>query len=273
MARRIDHLVVGVRDLDAAAAFYARLGFHVGARNRHPWGTQNRLIQFGTSFLELITVGDDPAAIPAHAPRRFSFGAFVRDALERRDGISMLVLDSPDAAADAERFRAAGIGDFEPFFFRRHGRRPDGEAIEVAFTLAFAADAAAPEAGFFVCQQHRPENFWNAAFQRHPNGARDIAAVTLEAPDPTAHLGFLQAFAGVSEILDNGSGVPLNGSRIELVTGPAPARFTGFAVRVPDLAPVAARLRSEGIAFDMEGSQLLVAAAAAFGTAIRFETA
>lgn len=273
MTRRIDHLVVGVRDLDAAAAFYARLGFQVGARNRHPWGTENRLIQFGTSFLELITLGNDPAAIPAHAPRRFSFGAFVRDALERREGLSMLVLDSHDAAADAERFRAAGIGDFEPFFFRRRGRRPDGEEIKVAFTLAFAADPAAPEAGFFVCQQHRPENFWNAAFQRHPNGARDIAAVRLEAPDPAAHLGFLRAFAGVAEAADDGSDVPLDGGRVELVTGLAPARFTGFAVRVPDLASLARRLRSEGIAFDLGGGQLLVAADTAFGTAIRFETA
>lgn len=273
MARRIDHLVVGVRDLDAAAAFYARLGFQVGARNRHPWGTENRLIQFGTSFLELITVGDDPAAIPAHAPRRFSFGAFVRDALERREGISMLVLDSRDAAADAERFGAADIGDFEPFFFQRRGRRPDGGEMEVAFTLAFATDPAAPQAGFFVCEQHRPENFWNTVFQHHPNGARDIAAVRLAAPEPAAHLGFLRTFAGVAETSGHDTAVPLDGGRIELVAGPAPARFAGFAVRVPDLLYVAERLRSEGIAFDMEGGRLLVAADAAFGTAIRFETA
>ena len=46
MTRRIDHLVVAVRDLDGAAAFYERLGFQVGARNRHPWGTENRIVQF-----------------------------------------------------------------------------------------------------------------------------------------------------------------------------------------------------------------------------------
>ena len=36
MARGLDHLVHVVRDLDAAGAFYQRLGFTVGARNRHP---------------------------------------------------------------------------------------------------------------------------------------------------------------------------------------------------------------------------------------------
>jgi catechol 2,3-dioxygenase-like lactoylglutathione lyase family enzyme len=36
-ARRIDHLVLAVRDLDAAADLYERVGSLVGARNRHPW--------------------------------------------------------------------------------------------------------------------------------------------------------------------------------------------------------------------------------------------
>ncbi|MFX8809231.1 VOC family protein, partial [Acinetobacter baumannii] len=56
--KRIDHLVVAVHDLDQAAGFCHRLGFQVGARNRHPWGTENRLVQFASSFIELITVAD-----------------------------------------------------------------------------------------------------------------------------------------------------------------------------------------------------------------------
>ncbi|MFD2817042.1 VOC family protein [Paracoccus aerius] len=36
--RHIDHVVVAARDLDGAANLYARLGFQVGPRNRHPWG-------------------------------------------------------------------------------------------------------------------------------------------------------------------------------------------------------------------------------------------
>ncbi|RYE71196.1 MAG: VOC family protein, partial [Hyphomicrobiales bacterium] len=53
-ARGLDHLVIGVADLDAAGAFYDDLGFRVGARNRHPWGTENRIVQFPGAFLELI---------------------------------------------------------------------------------------------------------------------------------------------------------------------------------------------------------------------------
>ncbi|MBN9147100.1 MAG: VOC family protein [Nitrobacter sp.] len=60
MSRRIDHVVVAVHDLDAAGAFYQRLGFQVGGRNHHPWGTENRLIQFNNAFIELIAVGSFP---------------------------------------------------------------------------------------------------------------------------------------------------------------------------------------------------------------------
>ncbi|PZO02624.1 MAG: VOC family protein, partial [Hyphomicrobiales bacterium] len=80
--RGLDHLVIGVRDLDAAGAFYESLGFTVGARNRHPWGTENRIVQFPGSFLELITIGDAAAIVPP-APRVFSFGSFVSEALKR----------------------------------------------------------------------------------------------------------------------------------------------------------------------------------------------
>lgn len=113
--------MVAVHDLDAAGDFYQRLGFQVGERNRHPWGTENRLIQFNHSFIELITVGSEINAIPDHEPSRFSFGAFVCD--YRHDGLAMLVLDSEDAKADAMLFAGQGIGSFEPFFFERKPAR------------------------------------------------------------------------------------------------------------------------------------------------------
>ena len=136
-ARRLDHLVLPARDLEAQAAFYRRLGFQVGARNIHPWGTENRLVQFDGCFLELITLGDG-ATPPEHAPRRFSFGGHVRDWLERNgEGMSMLVAESQDAKADARWLSQAGLGDYEPFHFGRKGKRPDGSETELAFTLAF----------------------------------------------------------------------------------------------------------------------------------------
>ena len=54
MPRAINHLVIPARDLTAQAELYRRLGFQVGARNSHPWGTENHIVQFDGAFLELI---------------------------------------------------------------------------------------------------------------------------------------------------------------------------------------------------------------------------
>ncbi|HEV2957120.1 MAG TPA: VOC family protein, partial [Xanthobacteraceae bacterium] len=137
MARGLDHLVHVVRDLDAAGVFYERLGFTVGARNRHPWGTHNRIVQLPGFFVELLTVGDEQR-IATPEPGTMSFGAFTRDFLARGEGLAMLVLEGKDAEADAEAFRRAGIGDFAPFRFEREGRTPDGRAVKLGFSLAFA---------------------------------------------------------------------------------------------------------------------------------------
>lgn len=274
--RCIDHAVVAVRDLDAAGAFYRRLGFQVGARNRHPWGTENRLIQFGSSFIELITVDPDANAIADHAPGRFSFGGFVRDYLREREGLAMLVLDSDDAVADAALFSEEGLGSFEPFFFERKGRRPDGSETQVAFTLAFAVDAQAPLAGFFVCQQHFPENFWNPAFQLHDNGAIAIASVGMTAASPAMHQFFFSAFSGSTARQDAQDclSVDLRGGRLMISpepSGRAGLQLHSMTIRVPDAKAQAERLMRAGILYAAAGSGLCVPPEAAFGLSIIFE--
>ena len=200
MTRGIDHIVHAVRDLDAAVALYRGLGFTVGARNTHPraWGTQNHIIQLPDTFIELLAVADESGIAP-HAPKDFSFGAFIRDFLKRTQGLSMLVLKG-QGAPDAEEFRAKGIGDFDLYKFEREGRRPDGTPVKVAFSLAFARDAAAPDSGHFTCQHHYPENFWNPAFQKHANSATSVAGIVAVAERartaPRFHAGFRRRRGG-----------------------------------------------------------------------------
>lgn len=283
--RGLDHLVIGVRDLDAAWRFYERLGFRVGTRNRHPWGTENRIVQFPGSFLELVTIVDD-GAIPPHGERSFSFGAFVREALAGQgEGLSMLVLESTDAKADAAAFQAGGIGDFEPFFFERKGTRPDGSTVRVAFELAFAADSRAPECGFFVCRQLEPQNFWNPEFQQHPNGAAGLTSAVMLAEDPAAHRAFLSTFSGGAEVLEGNEDyvLALPRGRIDVLDPEAalgayqvepdttPARFLGFCVAVPDLDAVAERLTAAEIPFVQNEERLFVQAEDAMGCMIAFE--
>ena len=93
MPHGLDHIVHAVRDVDAAADFYVRAGFTVGGRNRHPWGTHNRIVQLKNCYIEILEVAE-PAKIVPHAARFFSFGAFNRDFLAHREGFSMLLLNS-----------------------------------------------------------------------------------------------------------------------------------------------------------------------------------
>src|SRR4029453_4949831 len=152
MPRGIDHVVHAVRDLEAAAELYRRLGFSVGARNQHSWGTHNHLVQLPGFFVELLTVAE-PEKLGSDG---FSalFGTFNRMFLKDQEGLSMLILESDDATADAARFRSAGIGVSDAIRFEGEGKRPDGS------TVKFARDGKAPVIGFFACRQHFPENFW-----------------------------------------------------------------------------------------------------------------
>ena len=125
MPHGLDHIVHAVRDLDAAGEFYRRAGFTVGARNRHPWGTHNRIVQLKHCFVEILEVAE-PRKIAPRAVRSFSFGAFNRDFLRERQGFSMLILGSRDAVADGRSFEASGISSSDVFDFAREGEKPDG---------------------------------------------------------------------------------------------------------------------------------------------------
>lgn len=284
--RRIDHLVMPAHDLEAQAVFYRRLGFTVGPRNRHPWGTENRIVQFDGTFLELIGLGAG-AVIPPHGTRVFSFGRHVADTLAAgREGLSMLVLDSRDAAGDARWFATGGIGEFEPFFFERKGLRPDGTPTHVAFTLAFARCEWLPEPAFFVCQQHFPEAFWNREAQRHGNGVTGVSAVTMASREPASVAAFLARFAGGSPSpVDGGMALPTAGGRIDILSEQAASgRFgadpvfsrtsAGHLVAVtfeaPDIAALAAHLTREGVPHRREPGLVVVPSGAAFGTLLAF---
>src|SRR3982074_1439219 len=125
MPHGLDHIVHAVRDLDAAAEFYSSAGFTVGARNRHSWGTHNRIVQLKNCYIEILTVAEPEKIVP-HEARSFSFGAFNRDFLAAREGFSMLILNSSNAVDDARSFGSSGIANSQGFVLPRGGTKPDG---------------------------------------------------------------------------------------------------------------------------------------------------
>jgi hypothetical protein len=279
----LDQVIHAVRDLETAAELYRRLGFTVGARNRHAWGTHNHLVQLPGFFIELLTVAE-PEKLGTDGLSAL-FGTFNRIFLKNHEGLSFLILESEDAATDAARFRSAGIGVSDAMRFEREGKRPDGSAVKVGFSLAFARDAKAPAIGFAVCQQHFPENFWNPAFQQHANTASSIEAAVLVAENPGEHHAFLSAFAG--DVSATSSGITASTQRGDISVmdaatfrrhfGTEPpnisrgARLAALRFRVRDRAVLGAALKAGGIAARADPSRTVIAPEVALGATLVFD--
>ncbi|MEX0591608.1 MAG: VOC family protein [Xanthobacteraceae bacterium] len=286
MPRGLDHVVHIMRDLEAAADFYARLGFQVGARNKHPWGTENRLVQFPGFFLEILAVAE-PEKIPPHTKLTLSFGAFNRDFLaDVGEGLTCMVVESADPAGDKAALDKAGFGGLDLLNFSRRGKRADRSDTEVGFSIAFARDPASPHAGFFTCMQTHPQNFWSPELQRHPNGARAIVACVLVAENPTDHHIFLEALAGVRDVHSSSRGISIATPRGAIqVFDPRAFRDT-FGVEPPidqglrlsalvfkanELTATGALLGRSAIEYSSHHGRLVVGPKAAHGAVIAFE--
>lgn len=204
--KSIDHLVLAGRDLEAMRSAYEGMGFTLTPRGQLPFGIGNTRIQLhGTqvqgTYLELVSV-TLPRDVPEHSAGHFSFGAFNRDFLARHEGFSMIVLDTPDARADIQSWRAAGLRTYEPYDFKRMAKMADGTEVELRFSLAFVSHPAAPWLGLFVCQHYTPEFFAQPQYRRHSNDAwmlQDVWVTGDKALDLADFIGAVTGATGVKE--------------------------------------------------------------------------
>lgn len=286
MARGLDHIVHAVRDLDAAAEFYRRAGFKVGARNVHPWGTHNHVVQFPNFFIEVLTVGEPSKLGDDGLSQRFGIPG--REAIARGDGFAMLVLESTDSEADVTDFARHGIGISQALPFSREAMLPDGSATTVGFSLVFAKDALSPNTTFFTCKQHNPVAFWKPDYQQHANGANGVLGAVLVADNPADHHIFLNAFTGVRDLHSSSLGVtaPTPRGDVEIMEavsfrdrfGTVPkvdgegASLKGLRLSVPDLDATERLLAGAGIVSHRHVGRLVVPPEAALGATLIFET-
>lgn len=128
MLTGIDHLVIAVADLDAAAAELERaVGLRAGGGGRHErFGTFNRLAWLGDTYLELIGVWDEALAATSW------IGAPTLAVLAAGGGLATFALASDDLAADVERLRGHGATLEDPQLGER--TRPDGRVVRWSIT-------------------------------------------------------------------------------------------------------------------------------------------
>lgn len=179
----IDHAVVMVRDLDAAAANWNRLGFTISPRGTHSahMGTGNTTIMLDPDYIELLGVLTDTEH---NAPAR----AF----LANREGIERIAFTAVNSADGAEEIRARGFEPIGPTDFERPVTMPDGSLAAAKFTTFQWPVAEAPGGlRIFACQHKTRETVWIPELMKHANGAQRLKRVLIASPDPAkdaAHL-------------------------------------------------------------------------------------
>ena len=151
--------MIAVRDLDAAASDFGRLGFTLTPRGHHSIGSQNHCIMFGATYLELLVA-------PIPHPWLDYYRAF-------GEGLAAIALSTDDAAATYAQLKDKGA------------RAPTDLSRPVEGGVArfrLVQIESAPQL-FFV--QHLTRQFvWRPEWQKHANGARELVHVSLSAKKP-----------------------------------------------------------------------------------------
>ena len=213
----------------------------------HPFGTGNSLVQLDGFFLEFLHL-PNPHLVVQPAEGEFGFAAYNADYMsDGAEGISMLVFESADAAAEQARFVREGLTTYKTFDFSRLAKQPDGDEVTVGFSLAFATHADMPKAAFFYCQQHAPQYFWKSEYQRHANSAVEIGEVAMVATKPLQYAGFLTSLSQGDLVVSADNLVRLNTSRGALAMYAPEAFHRAYGFAAPSLAdgPVLAGYRIE----------------------------
>ena len=273
----VDHVLVGVHDLQAARRAFQHLGFTVSPRGRHiGWGTANYCVMFPGTYIELLGIVD---------PARFTNN--LDKFLEKREGLLGLAFASESALAACRELHTRGIDAEEPVDLERKLELHEGE-VEPAFRLVHLPPEATPGTPAFVCQHLTPDLVWQSPWLDHSNGARGLVSVTGVVADPGAVAVAYGALFGEDRVwADKGlTEVDTGGGRLRF-TEPegfsslypgspglgnhAPPWLAGLRLEVTDLLATAGYLDSAGVRYIRDGDTLLrVAPDLACGVTIEF---
>lgn len=232
---RIDHIIIGVRDLAQATADYTAAGFTVTPGGEHTGGaTHNALISFAdTSYLELIAYHDP------ETPRE---GDVWWQRLARGEGFLGFALRVEDAAAEADALRARGIGVRGPLEGGRE--RPDGQHVAWRTILLDAGD---PLPFLIEDITPRPLRIPDGAATEHPLGVTGVLGLALVVDDLAASTAAFAALLGSAAepvtSREEGAGAAwrftIGPHAVELLAPAGPETAPGRALRLRGAAPFA----------------------------------
>jgi catechol 2,3-dioxygenase-like lactoylglutathione lyase family enzyme len=177
----VDHVVITVRDLEAAAATWRGFGFTLsppGVHSAH-LGTGNYTLMLGEDYIELLGV-----------LKPTDYNKPVQAFLANREGLERTAFTATDAADLVDELKARGIAATGPVDFGRPVKLADGTEIAAKFRTAYwPVDQRVGGMRLFACQHFTREAVWQPNLQRHANGAVRIAEIEIVTRDPliTSH--------------------------------------------------------------------------------------
>ena len=276
-----DHVVVTVRDLDAAAAQWRKLGFTLSPRGTHSpqMGSGNYTIMFGDDYLELLGVLHETEQNKA-----------TREFLAKREGIERTAFTTDDAAAGAADLKSRGFEPLGPVHFGRPVDLPNGQKGEAKFNV-FRWPLSESPGGMriFACQHLTRNTVWIPELQQHANGATRIATIEILSADPKVAAAHMSRLIDEPVSVADGSSndkiwrVPSGGKRADFLfydaatfarrypeavrTGAAPDGAAALVLGTSDLAAATKALGGAGIAHN---GMVSVPAGAANGVVVSF---
>ncbi len=257
----LDHASIAVRDLDAAAESFRRLGFALTPKGHHAeWGTANHCAMFAQDYLQLLAA--EGAGEQADRVR-----AFTRD----REGILSLSLGTEDGAAAAEALRRAGLDVPQPRSLSR--TLDDGRGTKLMFSEVPLPPEATPGASSRLVQHITAERERHPEWLVHPNGAISIASVTVIVDEPSELAATWDVVFGPHAATPTDNTVTVHTGRglifltrpddltqlhpeAELDDTPPPPAIVAMALMVADTDRAAELLTGNGVEFsrDAEGT-------------------
>lgn len=280
----LDHVGVGLKDLDRGRAAYERLGFRLTARSMHsgspsagapvvPWGSGNHCAMLAQGYIEILGLTD---------PARYSS---VKDMVSRYEGLHIVALSCDDADAAYRALSASGLPVEAPRALERDAAYGvhDEATRRAKFRNIYLDRGRYPEARFLYIEHLTRDVLWQPHLLDHPNGALALERVYFCTDDVAAtgaRIG--QVVAGTPQagppgeaeirlargslrVLDHAAWANRRGTTVTAPTATA----AGFGVRVKSLASTRELLIQRGVPIS-EHEGIWVNPADACGAAVHF---
>jgi catechol 2,3-dioxygenase-like lactoylglutathione lyase family enzyme len=183
----IDHVLIGVEELEDARSVYEKLGFTTTPRGSHiGWGTANYCIMFEEDYIELLGIVDST----------LETNGLDTALAERGEGLLGVALASDDPETTHQSLVEDGLEPSELLTLKRKLELPDGDVLPEFKLIRLTSSAGLTAKNLFICHHLTPELVRQPDWVKHLNGAKYINSVVVVVDNPGELTSYYQRLCG-----------------------------------------------------------------------------